>query len=67
MFLHKTVYMCNLPSLHVVVKARHLSSSAFCNFHRLGVPEQALEIPVGFGIVVEDKILTCSFDRYMYV
>ena len=26
--------------------------SAFCNFHRLGVPEQALgEIPLGFGFL----------------
>ena len=30
----------NLPSL--VLKARHLGGSAFCNFYRLGVPEQAL-------------------------
>ena len=37
-------------------KARHLGGSAFCNFYRLGVPEQALGgIPLGFGIVVEDK------------
>ena len=42
----------NLPSL--VPKARHLGGSAFCNFYRLGVSEQALGgIPLGFGIVVE--------------
>ena len=29
----------------------------FCNFHRLGVPEQALGgIPLGFGIVMEKKL-----------
>ena len=44
----------NLPSL--VLKARHLSGFAFCNFYRLEVSEQALGgIPLGFGIVVEDK------------
>ena len=38
----------------VVLKARHLGGSAFCSFHRLGEPEQALgRIPLGFGIVVE--------------
>ena len=51
----------NLPSL--VLKARHLGGSAFCNFYRLEVSEQALGgIPLGFGIVVEDKPseLSCS-------
>ena len=44
----------NLPSL--ALKARHLGGSAFCNFYRLGVPEQALcAIPLVFEIVVEDK------------
>ena len=34
-----------------------VSGSAFYNFHKLGVPDQALGgIPLGFGIVVEDKI-----------
>ena len=43
-----------LPSL--VLKARHLGGSAFCNFYRLGVSEQALGgIPLGSGIVVEAK------------
>ena len=52
----RTRELINLPLL--VLKARHLGGSAFCNFHRLGVPEQALgEIPLGFGIVVEDKPL----------
>ena len=44
----------DLPSL--VLKAKHLGGSYFCNFYRLGVPEQALgRIPLGFGIVIEDK------------
>ena len=38
----------NLPSL--VLKARHLGGSAFLNFYRLKVSEQALGgIPPGFG------------------
>ena len=50
----RTKELFNLPSL--VLKARHLGGSAFCNFYRLGVPEQALGgIPLSFGIVVEDK------------
>ena len=40
----------------LVLKARHLNGSAFCNFYRLEVSEQALGvIPLGFGIVVKDK------------
>ena len=35
--------------MFIVLKARHLSSSAFCNFHRLEVPEH-------FGIVVRDRM-----------
>ena len=35
------------------------SYNAMYSFHRLGVPEQALGgIPLGFGIVVEDKLFT---------
>ena len=50
----RTKELFNLLSL--VLKARHLSGSAFCNFYRLRVPEQALGgIPLGFGIVIEDK------------
>ena len=50
----RTKELFNLPS--VVLKARHLGGSAFCNFYRLKVFEQALcGIPLGFGIVVEDK------------
>ena len=42
--------------LSLVFKAKHLGGSAFCNFYRLEVSEQALGgIPPGFGIVVEDK------------
>ena len=48
------VYMY-LPPL--VLKARHLGGSAFCNVDRLGVPEQALSgIPLDFGIVMEDEL-----------
>ena len=57
----RTKELFNLPSL--VLKARHLGGSAFCNFYRLEVSEQALGgIPLGFGIVVEDKPseLSCS-------
>ena len=46
------------PSL--VLKARHLGGSAFYNFYRLEVSEQALsEIPLGFRIVVEAE-LSCN-------
>ena len=45
-----------IPS-SLLLKARDFGGSAFCNFHRLGVPEQALrEIPLGFGIVVGVKL-----------
>ena len=42
---------------YTVLKAGHISGSAFCNFYMLGVPEQALggDFPLGFGIVVEDN------------
>ena len=47
----------NLPSL--VLKAGHLSGSAFWNFYGLEVPEQALgEIPLGFGIVFKPSELS---------
>ena len=40
----------------LVLKARHLDGSAFCNFYSLEVSEQALGgISLGFGIVVEDE------------
>ena len=53
-----------LPSL--VLKARHLSGSAFRNFYRLKVSEQALGgIPLGFGIVVEDKPSELSCGRML--
>ena len=53
-FQHVHVFYKSLPSL--VLKARLLSGSAFCNFRRLGMPEQGLGgIPLGFGIVLEDK------------
>ena len=49
---HGTKELFNLPLL--VLKARHLSGSAFCTgFSRLEVPEQALDgIPLGLGLVV---------------
>ena len=40
------------PSL--VLKARHLGGSAFCNFHRLGVPEQAL--PHFLGLIGDELL-----------
>ena len=44
-------------SIHVHVKARHLSGSAFCNLYRLGVLEKELGgIPTGFGILLFQKI-----------
>ena len=46
---------CNLP--HLLLKARHLSDSAFCTGSlRVEVSEQALSgIPLGLGLSVEDK------------
>ena len=45
----------NLPTLHVVLKARHLSGSAFWLID-IGLPEQAVgEFPLGLGLVVEDR------------
>ena len=55
LLLNQDTWSLCLPFL-VLPKARHLGDSAFCNFYRLGGPEQALGgIPLGFGIVVEDK------------
>ena len=46
-------------NLLLVLKARHLSGSAFCTgFSRLEVPEQALDgISLAFGLVVEINLL----------
>ena len=54
---HGTKELFNLPLL--VLKARHLSGSAFCTgFSRLKVPEQALDgIPLGLGSVVKINLL----------
>ena len=54
---HGTKELFNLPLL--VLKARHLSGSAFCTgFSRLEVPEQALDgIPLGLGLVVKINLL----------
>ena len=55
----RTKELFNLPSL--VLKARHLGGSAFCNFYRLEVALGG--IPLGFGIVVEDKPSELSCTR----
>ena len=54
---HGTKELFNLPLL--VLKARHLSGSAFCTgFSRLEVPEQALDgIPLGLRLVVKINLL----------
>ena len=52
----------NLPSL--VLKARHLSGSAFCKSMYIGVPEQALGwLPLGLGL--EMNLL--SFHVLLYI
>ena len=51
----------NLPPL--VLKARHLSGSAFCLID-IGLPEQAVGgFPLGLGLGVEDRPteLSCKF------
>ena len=50
--------MC-MSLLHVVLKVRHLSGSAFSTgFSRLEVPEQVLDgIPLGLGLVVKINLL----------
>ena len=51
MSLHR-IYIYQPPLVH---EARHLGGSAFLQFYRLGVREQALGgIPQGFVIAVED-------------
>ena len=54
---HGTKEIFNLPLL--VLKARHLSGSAFyTGFSRLEVPEQALDgIHLGLGLVVKINLL----------
>ena len=54
-----------LHVLHVVLKARHLSDSAFC-YIDIGFPEQAVGgFTLGSGLVVEDRpselSCTCIF------
>ena len=49
----------------LALKARHLGGSAFCNFYRLGVPEQALGwIPLGF---MEDKPICHVYTVFLCV
>ena len=63
-----------MVDVHVplVLKARHLSGSAFCwvDIH-IGLPEQAVGgFPLGLGLVVEDKPteLSCtSFKLRSYI
>ena len=58
-FTDQAIELYNLSPL--VLEARHLGGSALCYVYRLGVPEQALGgIPLGFGIIVEDKLGQCS-------
>ena len=42
----KVVTLMKYPYMfsRLVLNARHLGGSAFCNFYRLGVPEQALGV-----------------------
>ena len=50
---HGTKELFNLSPL--VLKARHLSGSAFCLID-IGLPEQAMGgFPLGLGLVVEDR------------
>lgn len=49
------------PYYSLVLKARHLDSSTFWNFHRLGVPYETLVwIPLGFGILYKLVALLTS-------
>ena len=51
---------------HIHVDYRHLSGSAFCSFHKLGVPEQALVgIPLGLGLLW--KINLSNFHVHKHV
>ena len=46
---------CNLHLLPLVLKARHLTGSAFC-WIDVGLPEQAVGwFPLGLGLVVQDR------------
>lgn len=59
--------ICKTTYMHMA-KARHLSGFTFCNFYRLGIPEQELNgISLGFGIVVEDKIFWTITYVYIHI
>ena len=59
---HGTKELFNLPPL--VLKARHLSGSAFCLID-IGLPEQAVGgFPLGLGLVVEDRPTELSYTNY---
>ena len=50
-----SVHVCVLCIPPLVLKARHLSGSAFCLID-IGLPEQAVGgFPLGSGLVVEDR------------
>ena len=65
---HGTKELFNLPPL--VLKARHLSGSAFC-WIDIGLPEQEVGgFPLGLGLVVEDRPteLSCTYiQSFMYM
>ena len=51
-------YFSCTPTNPLVLKARHLSGSAFCTLIKnyIGMPEQAQgRFPLGLGLVVEDE------------
>ena len=71
-YLNQTSHAHSPPLRYVVSSQSHLTYYMYVKvivlkansmalpfaFHRLGVPEQALgRIPLGFGIIVEDKLL----------
>ena len=57
--LHCFMNLCLTYMYHpLVLKARHLSGSTSCNFHRLEVPEQALGgIPLGLDWLLKINLL----------
>ena len=62
---HGTKELINLPPL--VLKARHLSGSAFYLID-IGLPEQAVGgFPLGLELVVEDRPSELSCTVYVYI
>ena len=61
--VHRACSSC----IHVVLKARHLSDSAFCLID-IGLPEQAVGgFPLGLGLVVEDRPSELSCVMYCII